>query len=165
MVSPGEFAKLFIGMAAAMEEGFPEVMDRAGKIIQDEAKAMIGNYQTGIQPFADWPQLSPYTLSDKETLGDSPPDNPLLRTGLMRDSIKRSAGPMEARVGSDDPVAVWQELGTTGAHPIPPRSFLGGAAIRKGKEVSLVVWGGTETILEGGSHIPFLARKTPKWLL
>lgn len=38
---------------------------------------------------------------------------------------------MEAYAGSDSDIAVYQELGT---NRIPPRSFLGGAALRKEDE-------------------------------
>ena len=44
----------------------------------------------------------------------------------MRDSIEHQVHGDEANVGSNDDKAVWQELGTD---KIPPRSFLGGAAV------------------------------------
>ncbi|WP_214680105.1 hypothetical protein, partial [Escherichia coli] len=42
-----------------------------------------------------------------------------------------------AHVGSNDDKAVWQELGTS--RGIPPRSFLGGAAVRKSAEVRDII--------------------------
>lgn len=130
-------------------------MDAAAKIIQDEAKAMIGEYQTGIAPFKDWPQLAARTMDDKMLGGYAPPDNPLLRTGEMRDSIERDADIGHAVVGSNDDVAVWQELGTHGPNPggdgyhVPPRSFLGGAAMRKGEDAALAIGAGLERAIVG----------------
>jgi phage gpG-like protein len=53
-------------------------------------------------------------------------DEPLLRTGELRESIEKHVERHEAVVGSDSKVAVAQELGTT---TIPPRSFLGAAGL------------------------------------
>jgi hypothetical protein len=58
----------------------------------------------------------------------------LYETGELRDSIEHSVDRDEltATVGSNNPKAVWQELGTV---HIPARSFLAGAAMRKEAEI------------------------------
>src|ERR1039458_5817292 len=117
-----EFGKLLVGMAAAMELGFTAEMEKVGALVEAEAKDMIGNdasYSYNISPLPSWPRLAEVTLEDKTQQGYSPPDNPLRRVGILQQSIQHSAGPMAAHIGSDDPVALWQELGTTSAHPIP----------------------------------------------
>lgn len=97
-------------------------LDHAALLIQNEAKRVIGTYEYG------WPRLKPETVARKAG------DTPLLETGAMRDSIEHQvdANGEEAYVGSNDPKAVWQELGT---RTIPARSFLMGAAMRMEGEV------------------------------
>lgn len=114
-------------------------MHKAGELVEKEAKAEIGHYQSAARPFEAWTPLAVSTLADKGQLGYSPPDNPLLREGDLRDSIGHKVemqlgyGEIECVIGSNSQVAVWQELGTS---KMPPRSFLGGAAVRKSHEVA-----------------------------
>ncbi len=58
---------------------------------------------------------------------------PWLRTGALRDSIDSVVQPAEAEIGSSDPVAVFQELGT---RAIPPRPFLAPVAAAEGGNVA-----------------------------
>jgi phage gpG-like protein len=96
-------------------------VEKACKIVEKEAKAAIGTYKFG------WEPLQPETVAHKTT-GDSP----LLETGELRDSIHhvvgREGGEVVGYVGTNDPIAKYHELGT---RTIPPRSFLGEAAMRK----------------------------------
>jgi len=93
-------------------------------------------------------------IPGKEELGYAPPDNPLLRDGQLRDAIEHSVEGRVAAVGvasktvtipgDDRPVdiadvAIWQEFGHGGPYPSPPRSFLGGAAVRKGEDAANAV--------------------------
>lgn len=84
------------------------------------AQSFIGHYQSG------WAPLKPSTVDQKTRLGYAPPDNPLLRTGELRDSIEAAAAldPTGAIgvVGSKDKVALYQEMGTS---KIPPRMSMG----------------------------------------
>lgn len=84
-------------------------------IVEKAAKDVIGTYAYG------WPALKPETIARK-----AQGDTPLLETGEMRDSIRSIAAlsvlGAEGLVYSTDPVAVYQELGTS--RGIPPRSFL-----------------------------------------
>jgi HK97 gp10 family phage protein len=59
-----------------------------------------------------------------------PHDAPWEVTGALRDSIGVSQDGDVVRVGSTDPVAVYQELGTVG---LPPRPFLGPVAAAEGE--------------------------------
>jgi hypothetical protein len=96
-------------------------LDKVGELAQTMAAAYIGHYQPG------WAPLAESTIADKAAHGFAVPA-PLLRTGEMRDSIKRELDPvgLEVVVGSNDLKALWQELGTS---RIPPRSFLGSAML------------------------------------
>ena len=108
---------------------------RIGAEVEAIAKAKIGEYQPAIGGFPAWEKLAPATVEQKEWLGYAPPDNPLLRTGTLRDSITFEAADLMLVVGSRDPVAKWQEFGTKNG--IPPRPFIhpamyeGGTVIRR----------------------------------
>lgn len=106
-------------------------LEEAAVLIENEAKRSIGEYQDAAGPFAAWQPLAESTLEQKARAGYAPPDNPLLRTGDLRDSIEHQVHEEEACVGSNSDIAMWQELGT---NRIPPRSFLGAAAVRKEAE-------------------------------
>jgi phage gpG-like protein len=144
----------FLGKLAAMvaheQHAAHAAMDRAATLVQDEAKQEIGTYQGAAGPFVAWAPLADSTLADKERHGYAPPDNPLLRTGEMRDSIERTVEPHEAAIGSDSEIAVYQELGTA---TIPARSFLGGAGFRMAPHVAHLI--GASAVQELiGAHVP-----------
>lgn len=140
-----------------------KALHEGAEVIKQEAKDEIGHYQASSGPFEAWPSLSPSTLDGytngkgrhfpgKVELGYAPPDNPLLRTGAMRDAIEASVGDHEAVIGVPDRVvgsgtledpernvgdiAFWHEFGTT---RMPARSFLGRAAHKKAKEVAHLI--------------------------
>lgn len=68
-----------------------------------------------------------------EPLGAGAHDQPWARTGALRDSIGAQANGLEAVVGSSDPAAAPQEMGTS---RIPPRPFLAPAAASMGEDVA-----------------------------
>jgi hypothetical protein len=75
----------------------------------------------------EWPPLARSTVDYKRQhgyTGKVSATDPLLRTGLMRDSVEGGAEGLTGVVGSNDPVAVYQELGTS---KIPPRPFISSA--------------------------------------
>jgi phage gpG-like protein len=120
------FAALLTKIAVT-EEAEQRGLEKAAVIVETEAKRVIGTYDYG------WAPLAPSTLAHKAA------DTPLLETGEMRDSIQHQVEHRAANIGSNNDKAVWQELGTA---KIPARSFLGGAAMHKGKEVADAI--GTE---------------------
>ncbi len=140
------FATRDVAVVVAAEAG----LEKSAQLIERRAKEKIGEYQEEAGPFPAWEPLSPSTLAEKERLGYAPPDNPLLRTGDMRDSIEHRVEGLEAQVGSNNDVAVYQELGTA---RIPARSFLGGAAVEKEKEVV--------ELIGGNVMLALAARKKP----
>jgi hypothetical protein len=124
-----EGAALFAEMRFAYEAAVKGALEKACVVIEDEAKRVIGSYDYG------WRELAESTQAERARLG-FPPNEPLLRTGEMRDSLEHQVVLAEKKgyVGSNDDKAVWQELGTS--RGIPPRSFLGGAAAHKGQEAA-----------------------------
>lgn len=95
-------------------------LEKAAKIVETEAKRVIGTYDYG------WTLLAPSTLARKAA------DTPLLETGELRESIEHRSDHRTAEIGSNNDKAVWQELGTV---KIPPRSFLVGSLQHTADEV------------------------------
>ena len=118
-------------MIVAEHEG----LEIACQIVEKEAKREIGEYQEGAGPFVGWAELADSTKDDRVRQGFTEND-PGLRTGEMRDSIKHMVEGREGHVGSDDDKLVWFELGTSKQ---PPRSVLGIAAVNKGEEAAEAV--------------------------
>jgi phage gpG-like protein len=125
MLSLSEAAAMFAETAVTMNPIKHHCLDEGFKILQDEAKRVIGTYDYG------WPRLKPQTIGRK-TSGDTP----LLETGDLRDSIEREVQNDAAYVGSNSEKALWHEFGTS---RIPPRSFLGGAVAAKIDEIGELV--------------------------
>jgi phage gpG-like protein len=125
-------ARLPVAIQAAETAG----LTAAALVIEKEAKAEIGHYQGEAGPLAAWAELADTTKADRRSKG-FPENNPLLRSGELLHSIGHSVDGHHAVVGSTSDIAVYQEFGTPhAAHPIPQRSFLGGAAFRKGKDAA-----------------------------
>jgi phage gpG-like protein len=126
-------------------------MEKCAKLVEDEAKDMIGNdksYGYNLSPYSRWKKLAPSTIADKQERG-FPTEHPLERTRRMANTIKSTWGRFWATVGTNDQVALWQEGGTAGPRPIPPRTFMGGAAVRKGKQIQKLIGIATEQVLRG----------------
>lgn len=102
---------------------FRYAMVRACVMVQVDAVMRLGEYQAAVGPFPKWQQLAAETQAERARLGYAPND-PLLRDGILARSIQITIKGDTGYVGSDDPVAVYQELGTA---RIPARPFLGPA--------------------------------------
>ncbi|MGI4793142.1 MAG: hypothetical protein ACRYG8_03470 [Janthinobacterium lividum] len=145
--SAAAFALHLEAVAHRMEHGDQEAMEQAALVVERRAKAIIGHYQDAAAPFAGWAELADATKEDRVRQGFADND-PLERTGGLRDSIEHVAAPKEAVVGSNSEIAEYQELGT--GH-IPPRSFLGTAAVQTSEQVARILGQGAVTALVGRS--------------
>lgn len=120
--SLGGFAAHLLTIEADMKLTEEVCVEKACRMVEKEAKAAIGTYR-----FESWTPLQPETVARKAR-----GDTPLLETGELRDSIEhtveREGTEVVGYVGTNDPIAKYHELGT---RTIPPRSFLGEAAMRK----------------------------------
>lgn len=134
--SCADFGRFLQRVAAEIPEAQKHGMRDASEIQVKEAKAEIGTYAQAAGPFPAMPPLSEATLEGFiHPLGfripgklESYPEDPLLRTSGMRDSIEGAHDEHNSVVGSDDEVMLYQEMGTPGAlYPIPPRSVIGRA--------------------------------------
>lgn len=119
----GALARQLERVALRVPETHAALMRAGANTVAEDAKERIGHYQQG------WEQLAPSTVAEKTRKGfagvalpgGDGGDNPLLRTGDLRDSITQWATPSEFVVGSADPVMLYQEMGTP---TIPPRPVL-----------------------------------------
>jgi len=129
--SPGSFAKHLLKLAAVHQEVDKHILEKAAEDVRVTAAGMIGQYQEAAGPFVKWEELADSTEKEKTRLGYSL-DAPLLRNGKLKKSIEKTLEPTEAAVGSNNPVMVYQELGT---EHIPPRSTLGSASVHSAPRV------------------------------
>lgn len=118
------FARHLAVTAAFGEEVTHHITEKSAEIIKTDAQKRMGEYQDGVGPFVTWAPLAESTIADRIAKGFTP-DDPLLRTGDLRDSIEVQTEGNEAVVGSVSEIAMYQELGT---EKMPPRAFLGPAA-------------------------------------
>ena len=115
-------------MTLQLEAGLTE----AAKVVQDTAQAKFGEYQSAVDSFPEWAELAEATKSDRVRHGFAA-DEPLLRTGELRDSISYQVDGLTATIGSPSDIMVMQEFGTI---HIPPRPVLGPAAAENVSKIS-----------------------------
>ena len=135
-----------LGQLAAMgTEVTDHIAGAAADRIRDDAKAKLGHYQPPAGPFPAWAPLSAWTMAERLELGFTA-NEPLLRSGQLRDAIERDVvhngavvgvkpGPHvepDGRVEDVGQIALNMELGTFA----PPRPFLGPAAIEAEKPIA-----------------------------
>jgi len=118
-----ELSSASASIATGLEAGFRVIV----KEIEETAKEEIGVYQPAYGPFDAWAPLAESTKADRVRQGYSE-DEPLLRSGELRDSIQSEVVGLAAIVGTKSEIGLWQEVGTD---RIPPRPFIGPAYLRK----------------------------------
>ena len=123
------------GATTRMDAARHAALERSAKLVEAEAKRLIGEYQDAAGPFPPWADLADRTKDERTRLG-FPEDEPGLRTGEMRDSISHRVERAEAVVGSNNDKMVYFELGTVKQ---PPRSVLGGALVRNEEHVARIL--------------------------
>ena len=145
--------KTFSGLARAFERNLGELqgafaaaMEVGAIAVVGAAREELGHYQReDMGPAAPWEELADVTKADRVRQG-YPENDPELRTGEMRDGIKHQAGPKEFVVGSEDPVAFYQVMGTP---KMPPRDFLSPALHRNIPFILKTIGEAAETTLAG----------------
>lgn len=78
--------------------------------------------------------------------GSGEHDAPWLESGALRESIQSSADGLQAAIGSSDPAAAPQEMGTV---KMPPRQFLAPVAASMGEEVAKAVGAAVAAAVKG----------------
>lgn len=118
-----ELSSASASIATGLEAGFRVIV----KEIEEIAKEEIGVYQPAYGPFDAWTPLAESTKAGRVRKGYTE-DDPLLRSGELRDSIESEVIGLAAIVGTKSEIGLWQEVGTAS---IPPRPFIGPAYVRK----------------------------------
>lgn len=139
----------FASREVAIHAAANAALERVATKIEKTAKSEFGVYQPAVGGFDEWPELAESTQQERERLGFTPND-PLLRTGDLRDSIGHRVGDFEAEIGSDNEIMVFQEFGT---ERIPPRPVLGPAAERNHDAILAELGGAVVAGILGGDLI------------
>lgn len=122
-----QFAREMSSASASIATGLEVSFRVIVKEIEETAKEEIGVYQPAYGAFESWAPLAEATKADRVRQGYSE-DEPLLRSGELRDSIESEVVGLAAIVGTKSQIGLWQEVGTS---HIPPRPFIGPAYVRK----------------------------------
>lgn len=85
-----------------------------------------------------------------EPSGAARHDEPWLRSGALRDSVGMEADGLQAVVGSSDPAAVPQEMGTV---KMPARPFLAPVAAGMGEDVARAIGARVAAALRGDTDV------------
>jgi len=133
--SIGAFVAHLAAMEAAAILEAHKGLKECAVAVERTAKTEIGTYQGEVGSFAAWAPLTDATQSERVRLGYTA-DDPLLRTGELRDSISHEISGLEACIGSNSDVMVFQELGT---EKIPPRAVMGPAGIHNVHKIMKVL--------------------------
>lgn len=129
------FATHLALMAVEAPEVSHHIVKKSAEGIAEVAKSLIGTYQDTVGPFPAWAALADSTEEEKARLG-YPASAPLLRTGMLRDSIESQSVGSMAVVGTDDPVMIYHEFGTS---KMPARPVLGPAAIHSRHGIEAII--------------------------
>ncbi len=138
-----EAVALLGSMAHEVEHLKHHALETACRMVEAEAKRGIGTYDYG------WLELAPRTKVEREWLGFSE-NEPLLRTGDLRASIGHEVEGHVGYIGSNNPKAVWNFLGTS---TIPARDPILGAIQHIGPEIEARIGHGFYAWL-GGRGLP-----------
>ena len=127
--------------AASLPAGIAAALAATGEAAASQAREKMGIYQDGVGPFPAWPELASSTQIERVELGFSA-NEPLLRTGELRDSIGFAVNALSVTIGSPLDKAVKMELGDPGAS-VPARPFLGPAmweeSLRAGQRIKIAI--------------------------
>jgi hypothetical protein len=118
-----EFAAHLRKMESELPKVEEKALEAAAANLEAKIKSLIGTYSAKPR----WKEIAEYTKEDRSRKGFTPND-PLLRTGALRDSIHHKVVDKVAYVGSDSDILVYQQLGTA---RIPPRAVFGNATVHK----------------------------------
>lgn len=133
----GGFARHLERLAVYGNEVTEAIAEKSAEHIRDAAREKLGVYQPATGPFPQWVSLSQETMAERMRYGFTP-NEPLLRSGQLRDAIASSVVPGGAQIGVPhgphyEPdgtvkdvgeIAIDMEFGSVA----PPRPFLGPAA-------------------------------------
>ena len=117
--------------------------------------------------FGQSPPLAPLqdsTIAEKARMGAPQPDDPLILSGAYRASFHSEVKPIgigivEGQIATDDPVAVWQEFGTS---KMPPRPVVRDGITAAEPETLAIIKAGAREIATGELETAIRAVATPR---
>jgi len=127
--TPKGIAQHFEMLAASADAKILASEQAVGDVTLKHAQALFGDEQL-LAP------LQPETVASKARRGAAEPDAPLIDTGHLRDSLYVEVDGPLVRVGSDDPVMLFHELGT---RKMPARPVLQLSVHAARREVRAIV--------------------------
>ncbi len=130
--SPGQFARFLATVKSRLPEAEKAGLKAAADILLHEIQNEAGHYQGAVNGLPAWEQLADATVAGRVHAGYTPND-PLLRSGDLRDSYEATVHGDHAEVGSADPIAGYLETGhdDEGHGRLPPRPIVGGSLFRR----------------------------------
>ena len=150
--SMSAFVNHLARLPAAVELSEGEGLKQATRLLRDRARETLGTYQEAVGPLPAWQELAASTQAERSLQGYTPND-PLLRSGELRDSIQDEVtDDRHGRVFTENPHAAELEFGTI---RIPPRPFMGVAVYRHGDEAAAKVG---EVVAAAYSGVPLRAK-------
>lgn len=120
-------------------------LEKAAVKVEKTAKAKLGHYQEASGTFNAWAELADSTKAERVAQGYTPND-PLLRSGKLKESITHESNHLEAIIGTNIDYAVDME---TGSIKSPPRPFLAPALFENKEHIVELVGGAVITSLAG----------------
>ena len=134
--SMSAFVNHLARLPVAVEVAEVEGLKQATRLLRDRARETLGTYQDAVGPLPAWPELAASTQAERSLKGYTPND-PLLRSGELRDSIHDEVtDDPHGRVFTDSLYAADMEFGSRRS---PPRPFMGVAVYRHGDEAAAKV--------------------------
>lgn len=119
-------ATAFAAAEVAIHTNARRALDQVGAAVERTAKSEFGDYQDAVGPFPEWAELAESTKEERVRLGFTEND-PLLRSGQLRDSISHYVEELEVTIGTPSEIAEFHEFGTS---RMSPRPFMGPALVR-----------------------------------
>jgi hypothetical protein len=144
--SLGALADVLEARSAAAVKATRTALREGAELVKVAARDCIGKYQPAKGDIPAWAPLSAATQADRVSKGFMP-DDPLLRTGALRDAIEiRPVGDDAMLVGVFDPeletIAAAMEFGYFNVRAnrvVPPRSFIRGTVSEQGGIVAALI--------------------------
>lgn len=133
--TPKSFADKLRQLAGSEEEKMHQGLKIVANLITETAKEEIGTYQNAAGKFPAWAPLAESTEREKLRLGYNA-NEPLLRTGALRDSITNKVERLTAIIGSTSPIMLYHEYGTV---RMPARPVIGLAAYKNKKNIRAIL--------------------------
>lgn len=119
----GEMAGVLAGAAVRFYARAQAGLELCAQVIEADAKAKFGHYQSQVGPHPAWAQLADSTKEKRLAAGYTEND-PLLASGDMKSKTSHEVWGLEAVIGSTDEKMIFHELGTRN---MPPRPVFGPA--------------------------------------